>query len=407
MDKKDKFNAGKMFILSGDKRVIVKDINTLFEADKSKLSQIQQELNLTLPQAENAIVRLTQLHHVDLSALDLSDSLSTFVGEIPLGFTPDVAKRAKQVRSWTDDVIWPDVDKMPTGFNPQQILENAKAPMGMSELHARGITGKNIGIAIIDQRLNTQHTEYAARIKHYQVGKGFNNTSGGDYHGSLVAGNAVGKDTGTAPKGNLYYFAANFERIKKQDGTTSDGLKYLNEMIRAMLELNKTLPEDKKIRFLSCSWGNPNQPGHDETVKLFDECERNGIMVLGGGYKRTGIYAPCDKRYKNNITNRIGIPTDGKTTPYFNGGYYYTRQGGSSSTFPYLAGVFACALQGNTIFCTRPGWQDELIDIMQRTAIDHEHGGKIINPTGIVDAVTQIAREMELNLIKQQANEHE
>ena len=100
-------------------------------------------------------------------------------------------------------------------------------------------------------------------------------------------------------------------------------------------------------------------------------------MVLGGFYKHT-LSSICryDKRFgvdetKPWLKNRIGIPTDGKTTPYFKGGYYYTRLGGASSTYPYLAGIFACALQDNTIFFTRPNWQDELIEIMQQTATEH------------------------------------
>ena len=113
-----------------------------------------------------------------------------------------------------------------------------------------------------------------------------------------------------------------------------------------------------------------------------------------------------DKRYGNTTAN-IGIPTDGKTTSFWQGGYCYTRQGGSSSTFPYIAGVFACACQENQIFFTRPNWQEELTTILQDTAILTENGGKIINPIGICERVSQIAREMEINLIKQKSLQNE
>jgi hypothetical protein len=44
---------------------------------------------------------------------------------------------------------------------------------------------------------------------------------------------------------------------------------------------------------------------------------------------------------------------------------------------------------------------------MKQTASKHPMGGKVINPTGIVERVSQIARTMEMDLIKHQASQHE
>jgi hypothetical protein len=44
---------------------------------------------------------------------------------------------------------------------------------------------------------------------------------------------------------------------------------------------------------------------------------------------------------------------------------------------------------------------------MQQTATEHPLGGKIINPSGIENRVSEIARAMEQNLLKQQASQHE
>jgi hypothetical protein len=44
---------------------------------------------------------------------------------------------------------------------------------------------------------------------------------------------------------------------------------------------------------------------------------------------------------------------------------------------------------------------------MRETAIESEHGGKMINPAGIRERVTQIAREMELQIAKQNGTQHE
>lgn len=340
------------------------------------------------------------LDNQDLSELDIPAEY--FDGSIPFQYG---------FKGFTENVIWSP--HTITTNNPQQLLEKTKQTGTIGTTHKQGSTGNNIGIAIIDQRLFTEHPEYADRIKHYEcVGPWpANDTTTPDYHGSLVAGCAVGKTTGTAPDADLYYFAANGWPIKtdsNQDSELQMGHRQFKNMaIRRILEINKTLPEHKKIRFLSCSWGGENDQFRSETETLFDECERNGIMVLGGFYKHTLTSINNYDHRNGNKKITIGIPTDGKTSPFFKGGYRFALDGGSSSTFPYLAGVFACALQGNTIFCTRENWQDELIEIMKQTASEHPMGGKIINPTGIVERVSQIARTMEMDLIKHQASQHE
>ena len=334
----------------------------------------------------------------------------------------------ENVQSWTDDIAWPQ--SILQNINPQQILEDAKHPDEMNTLHAQGFTGKGISIAIIDQRLYLEHPEYKDRIKHYEmVGHWpkMNNTA--DYHGSLVTGCAVGKTTGSAPDANIFYFAANnwppFGKFKSAIAKLF-GVKvleqnhrvYNNMAIRQVLEFNKTLPEEQKIRFLSCSWGSRNDQFREESDMLFDECEKNGIMVIGGFYKpernKTRASTKTGKTIRSNGQDETekykmypGIPTDCKTTPYYKGGYIYKKQGGASSTYPYIAGVFACACQDNQIFFTRPNWQDELFKILEETAIIDKNGGKMINPIGIRERVTQIAREMELNLIKQKSLQNE
>lgn len=368
----------------------------LTNAPYEKINNIDKLLQLPFEVAPN----YKSVHHVDLSGLELSKEKDMFTGPLPKNYvSPEDAKQLRIVTNWTTDVIWPAADKLPHDFNPIQELEAAKTPTDTVNLHKAGKTGKGISIAIIDQRLNREHPEYADNIRYYSV-FGPWDKDGIDYHGSLVSGCAVGHTTGTAPDANLYYFAA---------PTIVDGeldRKYINEAIRKLLEINKTLPENKKIRFLSCSWGGITDKGADETKTLFDECEKNGIMVIGGAYKAMSDYIPYDKRYKNK-TNRIGIPTNGKTTPFWQGGYYYTRQGGSSSTFPYIAGILACATQGDELFFTRKNWPDELRDIIKQTATNSPEHGLAINPDGIAQAVTQITKEMEKQIIINKSKQNE
>ena len=371
-----------------------------FQTEYKKIHTIEELLDLYFSEHPN----YKKLHHVDLSELDLRGYESMFVGQLNEYTSTKEAVEKHIILSWTDDVIWPAPDKLPKGFNPQKILEKAKHPNEMDTVHNMGAMGKNIGIAIIDQRLYAGHPEYADRIKLNETVGGLWKQNGIDYHPSLVCGCAVGKTTGTAPEADLYFFAADIHE-KTETGKIELSRKYPIIALKHILELNKTLPENKKIRFISCSWGSTTDLHEQECRKLFDECEQNGIMILGGAYKHNN-FGSCNKSYPIRTT-KIGIPTDGKTTPFWHGGYYYTRQGGSSSTFPYVAGVFACACQDNQIFFTRPNWQNELAQILQDTAIESKNGGKMINPTGIRERVTQIAREMEMNLIKQKSLENE
>lgn len=347
-----------------------------------------------------------KLRNLDLSDLDLSGYANMFDGQLEQYMSPATAKENGIILSWTDSVIWPSADKLPNGINPAQILQNSKKPFGITDAHNAGKTGHGVSIAIIDQRLNREHTEYADRIKYYDVDDGYQDKNDIDYHGSLVAGCAVGKTTGTAPDADLYYFAAPMIKITDNNERVITR-EYVNDALKKLLALNKTLPENQKIHFVSCSWGARTDLFTAETDALFRQCEADGMMILGGAYKPLPT-VQCDPRYPNkNKFNRVGIPTDGKTSPFFLGGYAYSRAGGSSSTFPYIAGVFASATQGNQIFFTRPNWQDELKDVLVRTATESKNGGKIINPDAIVREVTRLSREMEMNLLKQKSMQNE
>ena len=154
-------------------------------------------------------------------------------------------------------------------------------------------------------------------------------------------------------------------------------------------------------------------------MNLFDEIEAQGIkIILCGGddldkfkpsfsvSKRDFVPTSLDT-HSTEYNETIKIPTNEKTVPYNTGGYLYQKIGGDSSSAPYLAGVYACALQDNQIFMTRPNWQQELNTILQQTATPIKSGEKIINPLGIREQVTKIAHEMEMNLIKQKSNEYE
>jgi len=332
--------------------------------------------------------RLSYIDKVDLSKLDLRDYSTLFTGKTNFN-------DKKSILGWTDNVIWPYKEKMPEGFNPQELLENGKYPTEMKELHKKGINGKGVNIAIVDgQKLNS-HSEYDKNIKYYEVLAETSDV----YHGSLVAGCAVGKNTGTAPEAGLYYFSAKI--TKNIDDKMVITRENANKAIKKILDINKQLSENDKIRFISCSFGSRSDLFYEEAQELFRECENSGIMVLGASYieRHFQSIGKNEEQIKDRLfDNKTSIPTDGKTTPFYNGGYLYHRLGGASSTFPYIAGVFACALQNNINFILLPRWQDKMFQIMHETALTNENGCKIINPKGIVDNVTELTNQLNIQL---------
>jgi len=74
------------------------------------------------------------LRGYDVSGLDLRESLDSLL-----------------YASHDSRTVWPPKGRMPEGFDPQALLETAKSPgLGVRKLHKQGITGRGIGIAIID-----------------------------------------------------------------------------------------------------------------------------------------------------------------------------------------------------------------------------------------------------------------
>ena len=104
---------------------------------------------------------------------------------------------------------WPTSDKLPADFDWQKIMELGKDPgLGIRQLHEQGITGKGVGLAIIDQTLLVDHSEYKDRIRVYEEAS---DITGGwrevQMHGPAVASIATGKSIGVAPGADLYYIA--------------------------------------------------------------------------------------------------------------------------------------------------------------------------------------------------------
>ena len=281
--------------------------------------------------------------------------------------------------NFDNDTIFPPADKLPKDFNPQKLLEGGKNPgLGIRDLHKKGITGKGITVAIIDDMLNTDHPEFKDNLVHFEK-IGFDTDDVlAHFHGPTVSSLLCGETTGVAPDTKLVYFARKVGKpITKNEKPyiipNSDQKIYLGGYAAALqkiLDMNEQLPDSDKISAVSISCG---MLFHDEKCSvLIHELIDDGVFVLTCGdsnifYGDIGNFVTTDRipysdpdqprsyiygywrsmstKYK---TNGIMVPAGGRTAAGETGtnNYkYWGKNGGYSWATPYMVGVYALAKQ--------------------------------------------------------------
>lgn len=286
-----------------------------------------------------------------------------------------------------------------SGDVAQDILELGKNPgLGIRAIHAQGITGEGVNVAIIDQNMVVDHPEFQGKIvEYFDVGTDMPSTLG-SMHGPAVTSLLVGENIGTAPDANVYYVAAPSWKADAQ---------YFADALNWIIDENEKLPDDQKIRVVSVSAA-PSGPGSPFTVNnaawdiAYERAIEAGILVLDCTEDH-GIAAPChyDLDDPENVAkcipgwpgietqpmpDRIYIPTSLRTSAeeYDQGNYsyQYTGRGGLSWAIPYLSGVLALGWQ------VRPDLTGEqLLEILYGSAYVTDGGLKIINPGAFIDMV--------------------
>ncbi|HNW43672.1 MAG TPA: S8 family serine peptidase [Elusimicrobiales bacterium] len=317
----------------------------------------------------------------------------------------------------TTDLLYADFDtrtkfpdRLPEGFDPRAILELGKNPgLGLRALHAKGFTGKGVGIGIIDQPLLVSHREYAAALRSYEEMHVFEKESEAAMHGSAVASIAVGKTCGVAPGADLYYIATWFA-----DASGALDFKYLAAAIDRLLAMNKELPKEKRLRVISISRGfSAADRGAAELLKAIERAGSQGVMVLttspqasyhfsiwGLGREpaadpdSAGNYGPG--LFWRKVFSMRGkppsegpavlVPMDSRTTAGQGGDddYVFYRNGGLSWAVPYAAGLYALACQAD------PGLTPELfIEKVLKTAVPVKIDGGV--PGAVLDVANPAA----------------
>lgn len=314
---------------------------------------------------------------------------------------------------------WPEAPRLPEGFDPAALLELGKDPgLGLRALHARGITGKGVGIAIIDQALLPSHSEYADRLRYYQA---YHSAAGEEasMHGPAVASIALGTTVGVAPEALLYYIADDAGIWVGEDFVRD--LSYYAEDVDRFLALNETLPEGEKIRVLSMSVGwMEDTPGAAQLEAAIGRARKAGVAVVcvnsrdpllpWMGMGREPYGDPNDRAacrpgafweaslYSGEYTDSDGsfllVPMDRRTTasPAGEEEYACFAEGGMSWAVPYVAGLYALACQAEPDI----GFADFLA-AAQATAhpLSIRHGterflyGRAVDPAALLDALAR------------------
>lgn len=301
---------------------------------------------------------------------------------------------------------WPD--KLPDGFDPDVIMELGKNPgLGLRELHKKGITGKKVGIAIIDQGLLVDHVEYKDQLKMYEEIHCGNEIAA--MHGPAVASIAVGKNVGVAPEADLYYIAET-HGIYNENGEFEYDLTWTAKSINRIIEINKTLPEDKKIRVISISLGiGEKMNGYKEVFESIKKAKQEGIYtVYVGSEKYMGLGRNSLKDaddivsytkgefWKNQKYNNseLLIPMDSRcvASPTGINDYVFYREGGMSWTVPYVAGLYALACQVKPDIMPNVFWKlaFNTSDMLITNNSTKEKLGKIVNPVKLIETIETI-----------------
>jgi hypothetical protein len=333
----------------------------------------------------------------DLSSLDLTHSLGDLL-----------------YADFDDQTVWPPKKRMPRDFDWERILELGRNPgLGVRSLHARGITGRGVSIAIVDQPLLVDHQEYSARLHLYEEINIEPDTES-QMHGPAVASIAVGETVGVAPGARLYYIGSWAADWDGKGGFTWN-FQYFAQAVRRLVEISAGLPRDQRIRVIAMQIGfSPEMADVTEINAAIEEAKAAGMLVVCStieqvhGFKFHGLgrepmadpdafesYGPglwwAETYYAGNrFDDRLLIPMDSRTTagPLGADEYVFYRQGGWSWAMPYIAGLYALAAQVDRDITPDRFWS---LALETGRTIVLDHGGQEITFGPIVDPVALIA----------------
>jgi len=318
------------------------------------------------------------LSNCDISQLDLRD--------FPMEKLLDL--------EFNSNTIWPPKNCLPPDFDPSQILEFGENPgLGIRKLHANGLDGRGVDIAIMDQPILRQHIEYSGNLK--VLAEMDVDGCSPAMHGSLVSSIAVGKSCGVAPKATLYYIA--LPMWLQTNEYYIKGLEHILKSNRSGLT---------NIKVVSISTEFTSNLLYPELKAILDEVEKQGILVLTCNetpfndekysLHNLGVLRPLrDGDRESPYDYALGAYTDGTEILLTPGDrrthasetgehtYVFDVVGGRSSAPPWLAGLAAIGLQVNPKL-TPCEIRKHLLDTATKTQF-----GTVVNPAEFVKACSK------------------
>jgi RNA polymerase sigma factor (sigma-70 family) len=344
---------------------------------------------------EPGAVGIVDLRASDLSTLDLRDSRDPLL-----------------MADFGSATQWPPDDRMPTGFDPERIMELGRDPgLGIRTLHAQGITGRGVAIGIIDQPMLVDHREYGDRMRLYEE---LNVEPGtvSQMHGPAVVSLAAGETVGVAPGADLYCLG--IWSGTWQSGEFEFDHSHTARAVRRLLAINEDLPEGSKIRVVALARGwDPSQAGYAEIAAAAQEVREAGILLVCSslrevhGFRFQGLGRPpladpndfrsyepglfWAARFSGN-NNALLVPMDSRTTASFTAPDHmaFDRSGGWSWAIPHIAGLYALTCQVDPDITPDRFW--ELAIETGHTQEIEWRGqtlplGPIVNPVALIEAL--------------------
>lgn len=346
----------------------------------------------------------------------------------------DLADRADVLlRSFFDtETKWPGA--LPPEFDPAKALEANRTPgFGIRAVHARGITGKGVSVAVIDAPLLLDHDEYGDRLRFY--GEVNADQHGANFHGTLVTSILAGRTCGVAPGAEIYYVGSHNYDITDESG--GPNAEHYARAIEMLLEVNARLPPAQRIRVISISAGcGPRNPGFRDMTRAIRKAADAGIFVLSGNIavdiepgmwfwgldRRTlddpddpGVYSTVTwKSWISQISGRDGfdrhyerrlrtagtganapeflLVSEGPRTvagPFGRASYGFYPLGGWSSILPQIAGLYALACEVKPDITPEAFWRAALAtgDPMPVDAGWATYAGKRVNPARLIESL--------------------
>lgn len=292
--------------------------------------------------------------------------------------------------TFNQKTIWPPPPKMPPFLDPATILTAAMDPgLGVRGLHKRGITGKGVRVAIIDQPMYLDHPEFAGKIADSTL---IGCPPQSSMHGPAVTSLLAGASLGTAPGATVIY--AGVPSWEQDAALYAQALEWIvQKHVQGKAAKNP-------VRVVSVS-ASPSGPGSQFTNQAqWDQAvaaaRSAGVLVLDCT-DHHGVIGPCwfsgvDWQDPACCTpgfpgepppapsgTQILAPTSPRTTAeeYDLGdfGYQYTGKGGLSWAIPYVAGVLALGWQAHPLLKAKP-----ILDLLFQSAYSPDGVTKIISP---------------------------